>query len=81
MSAPFDYSPFRQRVLDFMAQKQLSRVKLAKLAGLNDVVLTRMLSGVRPPTMAHLHGLAKAMGVRPGWLLDGPDGRPKEGQR
>lgn len=71
---PARYAGFRKRVKTLLTEREMPQSSLAKSSGIGAVVLNRILSGVRAPTLDHVGRLARALRVTQGWLLEGSDG-------
>ncbi len=49
---------------------------VAEAAGVSAMTLSNVLSGKHQPTVKTVFGLARVLGVDPGWLLDDAKGWP-----
>jgi transcriptional regulator with XRE-family HTH domain len=59
------------RLRDLRRQRNLTQAQLARLAEVSHVHIGRLEKGVSQPTADFIKKLAEALGVFPGYLLDG----------
>jgi len=62
---------FAQRLRELRRQQNLTQAELARLAEVSHVHIGRLEKGVSQPTADFIKKLAQALGVLPGYLLDG----------
>jgi transcriptional regulator with XRE-family HTH domain len=62
---------FASRLRELRRQRNLTQAELARLANVSQVHVGRLEKGVSQPTADFIKKLAEALGVLPGYLLDG----------
>jgi len=62
---------FAARLRELRRQRNLTQAELARLADVSHVHIGRLEKGVSQPTADFIKRLAEALGVLPGYLLDG----------
>lgn len=74
------YLPLARTLILWRAERGLSQEDLARRAGIPRPNLSAIERGKRDLTLGTLLGLARALGVRPGILVDGIPPRAEEGK-
>lgn len=60
---------FAERLTSALAERNLPKKKIAELAGIHPVTLSKYLSGNRVPASQELHNLASVLHVTSSWLI------------